>query len=1073
MRQTKLDCVSEVYEGCAGSPQMQAETKARIDWICSKVDGQRVLDVGCSQGITDLLLAREGKHILALDMEPGSIEYAIDRLAGEPESVRGCVEYVCADFLTYDFESQSFDFILISEVLEHLEQPALFLEKAAALLRPEGQILVAVPFGINAHPDHRRTYYFRELFLLMQEFFCVQNADFLLGWMSITAMPKAPGRISPLALDDALLARIEEAFYRVDHRKQASIDNYKNRTTQLEDTISAQKDRFAKREATLRDKIQYLTAANATLKIRAAKYDQLIATPLGRLAVMGLSVRKKVSHTLESMKSRLRPIIHTNPLLFKCYVRYKERHGAQSTEYGRALPASSYLPQEVFEAQSDKDFFSKIEPLLANIPESNGQRYFAPAPTTIGIIADEFLWDSIRAAADFRYLTPDNWQEALPDCQILLLVSAWRGLHQEWIGLSKPGSETQDIAFNIIDACKMRNIPVIFYSKEDPPNYDCFLPLAMQSDYIFTSCAEVMDQYRKDCGTAKVHSLCFSINPLFHNPIGSRGAHKRPGVLFAGSWMAKYPERLKELRILFDGVLEAGLPLKIFDRNYALANPSYRFDKKYWPFISPSVDHASLQKIHKLYDWAININSVKYSATMFANRGFELQAAGVQMISNYSLGVNQRLPNVFIGMSAQEVGRILTQYTPEEVYEHQMMGVRSVMTGETCFDRIAQLLDAVGIAYTPAVRRVLVIADKDTPRIRAMFTRQTVQEKTLAFAAQVTPAQMTEYDIIAFFADDMEYEMFYLEDLCNGFKYTASSYITKSAYYDGSLLHEGVEHDYVNCMECKYRTVFWRADYQPEELLSIAGACDLPGGYSIDHLNYNATPLFMPDRAADYALSLIVPVFNNGRHLYGKAFSSLRRSSLFDKMQILLIDSGSTDGYTPDLLQWLAQRYPNVECFPLGDSDSASHACNKGLKMAAAPYVGYLNPEEEAVHDGLAKLYTQIQRNGCEIALGCALHLSDAESLLDYTTACFKDEQSDETPLEHTTEKKKSDPRVRVQCMLIDKRLVPLDYGEQGGNTTDQSALFSRALYMRTKNVRVISDVVHVFYDLATGIVAS
>ncbi|WP_460690797.1 glycosyltransferase, partial [Nesterenkonia suensis] len=42
-------------------------------------------------------------------------------------------------------------------------------------------------------------------------------------------------------------------------------------------------------------------------------------------------------------------------------------------------------------------------------------------------------------------------------------------------------------------------------------------------------------------------------------------------------------------------------------------------------------------------------------------------------------------------------------------------------------------------------------------------------------------------------------------------------------------------------------------------------------------------------------LSVIVPVYNNGDHLRHKAFASLRRSSIFSQMHILLIDDGSTD----------------------------------------------------------------------------------------------------------------------------------------------------------------------------------
>ena len=45
---------------------------------------------------------------------------------------------------------------------------------------------------------------------------------------------------------------------------------------------------------------------------------------------------------------------------------------------------------------------------------------------------------------------------------------------------------------------------------------------------------------------------------------------------------------------------------------------------------------------HRLFRWAINVNSVKYSETMFANRVYELQAMGNLLLTNYSMGVNNK-----------------------------------------------------------------------------------------------------------------------------------------------------------------------------------------------------------------------------------------------------------------------------------------------------------------------------------------------------------------------------------------------------------------------------------------------
>src|SRR5699024_3976645 len=118
------------------------------------------------------------------------------------------------------------------------------------------------------------------------------------------------------------------------------------------------------------------------------------------------------------------------------------------------------------------------------------------------------------------------------------------------------------------------------------------------------------------------------INPEYSHPIGMRKFPKFNEILFAGSWMPRYPDRLKDTRMLFDGVIESGRELKIIDRNFERNNSRYFFPEKYVKYLSPSLDHEDLQKLHKLYNWSINLSSVQNSNTMFPHRIYELQVLG-------------------------------------------------------------------------------------------------------------------------------------------------------------------------------------------------------------------------------------------------------------------------------------------------------------------------------------------------------------------------------------------------------------------------------------------------------------
>ena len=224
MRQTKTDRVAEVYEGTLSDAAFQSRTRNRIDWSCAQVAGSRILDIGCSQGIVDLLLARSGKQVVAIDIDPESIAYAQQKAAQEPVKVQQHLHYICADFLAQDLEGERFDFILLTEVLEHLEEPDLCLEKMASLLQPDGQVLVMVPFGINPHPDHKRTYYYLDLLHSMEQHFQPTAVDFLEGWIAIRAYSRSAAEHAGIPVDLHLIGQLEAAFADVDSRKQHSID---------------------------------------------------------------------------------------------------------------------------------------------------------------------------------------------------------------------------------------------------------------------------------------------------------------------------------------------------------------------------------------------------------------------------------------------------------------------------------------------------------------------------------------------------------------------------------------------------------------------------------------------------------------------------------------------------------------------------------------------------------------------------------------------------------------------------------------------------------------------------------
>lgn len=630
-------------------------------------------------------------------------------------------------------------------------------------------------------------------------------------------------------------------------------------------------------------------------------------------------------------------------------------------------------------SSADMEFLSRMKNALDSIPSSNGGRYYKKFNYNIGIICDEFLLESIVTAANFTYLNQENWQYELPKQDILLVVSTWQGLNKDWVGVSKEGSIKRDLVYEIIEKSKDYNKKVVFYSKEDPPNYYIYLDLAKKCDYIFTSCQEAIPNYKKDCENDKVYCLSFGINPQYHNPIGCKNQFKKDGVLFSGSWMEKYQERAQGMKMLFDGVLASGKQLKIIDRNFSIVYKNYKFPQEYWKYISPEVDHKTLQKLHKLYDWALNINTVTKSVSMFANRCYELQACGNLILSNYSVGVNSRLPLIFTVIDENEIPLIINSYDKETLYWRQMAGVRSVMTNETCFDRMEYFFNCLGLEDKQTRRSVLIVVDELTTKIEQEIKLQTYQEFEVCLKSNLNKQLKEKHDMITFLNSKYSYDVFYLEDLVNGFKYTNCDYITKDSYYNGDNIVIGIEHDYVNTIKNVNCALFWSDSFTLEQLITINNDDILNNGYSIDHFHVNTKIEEPKEHNQDLKFSIIVPVYNNGLHLLGKAFSSLYRSSMFGEMEILLIDDGSTDLITKSIVTFLGNKYKNIKTFlfPEGGSGSASRPRNKGHELVSCEYLTYLDPDDESIGDGYAKLYNFIIDKNVDLVIGNVIRLKD------------------------------------------------------------------------------------------------
>ena len=735
---------------------------------------------------------------------------------------------------------------------------------------------------------------------------------------------------------------------------------------------------------------------------------------------------------------------------------------------------------------------NKLIKLVSNIPDSNGSRYFEKIDKNIGIVTDEFMYNYYKGSVNLIYISSLKYKEIIENSKIdmFLFVSCWRGMEgNDWRGRRKQ----ENIISKIIKLCRSKNIPTLFQSIEDPSNYNVFINIAKDFDYIFTTDENKIEDYKKDCNNENVYLSMFGVNPLFHNPIGIKSNKKLKEVLFAGSWMRKYPHRCNDMKKIFDGVLSSNRELNIIDRNFN--ENAYFYPKEYIPYTSPSINHKDLQKIHKLYDWIINVNSIKYSPTMCAMRCYEAQALGNAIISNYSIAVNNNNPNIFIVHDSKEVNYILNSFNNEEIYKHQVYGIRNVMSDKCVFNRIEDMMKKIyPNFYINLNKKVLVVTKKITPTIKEIFNRQSYQYKYLVEEDKAKKIY-NEYDFIAFFKEDYFYEEYYLQDMINGFKYTDSDYITKDSYYYNNQFIAGIEHNYVNKMKDKYKTVFDIKGFNLDFLLSLNNSIFLNNGYSIDPFGLNVkdsisnnensyllqkmydklkNKFLINDRSTsgneednklleenkkEYKFSVIVPIYNNGRYLLNKCFNSLKRSSMFSDMEIILVDDGSSDKDTIGIMESLNRENENIELYKFNDisSGSASRPRNKGIEISTTAYITFLDPDNEAVNDGYAKLYKQIVNSDYDMVLGNMLKAGNKEHVMKNRRSKIID-----NPRQYEVNNKF--PVNSIQAIMIKKNLILENNLKMVNGAIGQDTLFFIELMLNAKKIKIIEDIIHIYY---------
>ncbi|MBZ5567104.1 MAG: class I SAM-dependent methyltransferase [Acidobacteriia bacterium] len=111
------------------------------------IDGKEVLEVGCGRGDFSIYLARKypAARITGVDFSPKAIDIARTRC--DERLTNLCFETGDAESLR--FSSETFDFVISCECLEHVLHPETMAAEISRVLKPRGQFILTTPNHLN------------------------------------------------------------------------------------------------------------------------------------------------------------------------------------------------------------------------------------------------------------------------------------------------------------------------------------------------------------------------------------------------------------------------------------------------------------------------------------------------------------------------------------------------------------------------------------------------------------------------------------------------------------------------------------------------------------------------------------------------------------------------------------------------------------------------------------------------------------------------------------------------------------------------------------------------------------
>ena len=124
-----------------------------------------------------------------------------------------------------------------------------------------------------------------------------------------------------------------------------------------------------------------------------------------------------------------------------------------------------------------------------------------------------------------------------------------------------------------------------------------------------------------------------------------------------------------------------------------------------------------------------------------------------------------------------------------------------------------------------------------------------------------------------------------------------------------------------------------------------------------------------------YLISIIIPIYNAVTYLSETIDSIIRQTIGFENLELILVDDKSTDG-TKSVIEKYALKYNNIKPIYLSENSGfPGFVRNKGMEVAAAEYIMFIDSDDEYEIDICEQFYNTITKDNCDLVSCKYIHI--------------------------------------------------------------------------------------------------